>query len=73
MSQFFRHHPEVLRYRALLTEGLYFQKLTHSVFDEILQNIDRTFVDRDRLLEFVIKEDLLGDYERFLQQKENET
>ncbi|AGS80512.1 hypothetical protein [Leptospira alstonii] len=73
MSKSFRHHPEVLRNRALLTEGLYFQKLTHSVFDEIWQNIDRTFVDRDRLLEFVIKEDLLGDYEKFLQQKENET
>ncbi|WP_078125841.1 hypothetical protein [Leptospira alexanderi] len=63
----FRHHPEVLRIRALLTEGLYFQKLTHRVFDEILQSIDRTYIDRDRLLEFIVKEDLLGDYEKFLQ------
>ncbi|EMN89889.1 hypothetical protein [Leptospira weilii] len=63
----FRHHPEVLRIRALLTEGLYFQKLSHRVFDEILQSIDRIYIDRDRLLEFIVKEDLLGDYEKFLQ------
>ncbi|UPY81112.1 hypothetical protein FH581_023220 (plasmid) [Leptospira weilii] len=67
MSEHFRHHPEVLRIRALLTEALYFQKLSHRVFDELFQSIDRTYVDRDRLLEFVVKENLLGDYEKFLQ------
>ncbi|EKR56398.1 MULTISPECIES: hypothetical protein [Leptospira] len=67
MNDPFRHHPEVLRIRALLTEGLYFQRLSHRVFDEILQSVDRIYIDRDRLLEFVIKENLLGDYEKFIQ------
>ncbi|WP_061248101.1 hypothetical protein [Leptospira noguchii] len=68
----FLHHPEVLHLRAILVEGLYFQKLTHSLFDDILMNVDKIYKDRDRLIEFIKKEQLLGDYERFLQLKELE-
>lgn len=39
-QEHFIHHPEVLHLRALLVEGLYFQKLTHSIFDDILMNVD---------------------------------
>ncbi|UNE65294.1 hypothetical protein FH588_02005 (plasmid) [Leptospira interrogans] len=71
-QEHFIHHPEVLHLRAILVEGLYFQKLTHALFDDILMNVDKRFKDRDRLIEFITKENLLGDYEKFLQQKEYE-
>lgn len=73
----FRHHPDVLRIRALFTEGLYFQALTQKSFDDLFVAIDFTFVERDALklerdvlLEFLKKRDLLGDYERELQHPE---
>ncbi|ULH30848.1 hypothetical protein [Leptospira weilii] len=63
----FRHHPEVLQFRALLTEGLFFHALSQRAFDEIMTAIDKAYVDRDNLLRFLQKRELIGDFERELQ------
>ncbi|PJZ51510.1 hypothetical protein [Leptospira adleri] len=63
----FRHHPEVLQFRALITEGLFFHALSQRSFDEIMTAIDKVYVDRDSLVRFLQKRELVGDFEREIQ------
>ncbi|EIE01420.1 hypothetical protein LEP1GSC185_3919 [Leptospira licerasiae serovar Varillal str. VAR 010] len=59
-----RIHPEVFELRAIFTEAIAFNQLTHNTFDTIFSDIDRVYKERDKFRRFISKRELLGDFQK---------
>ncbi|MCR1794891.1 hypothetical protein [Leptospira sp. id769339] len=57
-----RIHPEVFELRAIFTEAIAFNQLTHKTFDTIFSDIDKAYIERDKFRNFIARRDLMGDF-----------
>ena len=59
-------HPEALKLRAIFTEAMAFEKLSHAAFEDLFREINSTYIENDQMHHFIQNKDLIIEYNQYL-------